>query len=334
MNVTLSDEDRATLSSWTRKASGELRRAKRAAVVLALADGLPLAQAARRGGMHRHSAALWRDRFLEGGTDALGKDRPRPGKPKTIPAQKEEEIVRLTRLTAPEGATHWSTRTMAEAAGVSPASVQRIWASRGLKPHLVRTFKLSKDPDFESKLVDVVGLYLDPPERALVLCVDEKSQIQARERTRAPLPRKEGRPATATHDHKRPQAPRHDHALRRPEHAGRQASSARASPGTVTRSSSPSCVSSTRRPPRRSTSTWCWTTTPPTSTRGRAQATRSGLDALCRTGKPSRTSNVESVPRAERRRLDRRLPADRPEDERRPVARLTRVVRVPGSGRS
>lgn len=203
VDVKLSDEDRTTLTGWTRKASGELRRAKRAGVVLALADGLSLAQAARRGGMHRHSAALWRDRFLEGGIEALGKDRPRPGKPKTIPAEKEEEIVRLTRLTTPEGATHWSTRTMARASGLSPATVQRIWAARGLKPHLIRAFKLSKDPDFEKKLVDVVGLYLDPPEKALVLCVDEKSQIQALERTRAPLPMKEKRPATLTHDYKR-----------------------------------------------------------------------------------------------------------------------------------
>ena len=203
MALTLSESDRLALVAWTRKGSGELRRARRAGVVLALADGRTLAQASRELGLDRNTVRQWRDRFLEGGIEALEKDRPRPGKPKTIPAEKEEEIVRLTRLTTPEGATHWSTRTLAQAAGVSKASVQRIWASRGLKPHLVRAFKLSKDPDFERKLVDVVGLYLSPPEKALVLCVDEKSQIQALERSQPGLPMKRGRGATATHDYRR-----------------------------------------------------------------------------------------------------------------------------------
>ena len=203
MGVTLDDADRATLASWTKKGSGELRMAKRATVVLALADGLSLGLAAKRAGMHRHSAALWRDRFLKSGVKALEKDLARPGRPKRLTKAKESDILTLTRLTTPENATHWSVRSMAQVSGLSPATVQRIWAAHGIKPHLIRTFKLSKDPHFEEKLVDVVGLYLDPPEKALVLCVDEKSQIQALDRTQKGLPMKKGRCGTMTHDYKR-----------------------------------------------------------------------------------------------------------------------------------
>ena len=203
MGVTLSESDRATLVSWTRKGTGELRLAKRATVVLSLADGLNLAGAASRAGMHRHSAGLWRDRFLENGVSGLENDLPRSGRPKEIPADRADAVLTLTRLTTPEDGTHWSVRTMAETAGVSKDAVQRIWAAHGLKPHLIRNFKLSKDPKFEEKLVDVVGLYLDPPEKALVLCVDEKSQIQALDRTQPGLPMKKGRCGTMTHDYKR-----------------------------------------------------------------------------------------------------------------------------------
>ncbi len=143
------------------------------------------------------------DRFGELGLAGLVKDRPRPGKPKTTSKSKEDAVLTLTRMTTPEDGTHWSVRTMAKVSGVSPASVQRIWAAHGLKPHLIRTFKLSKDPKFEEKLIDVVGLYVDPPEKALVLCVDEKSQIQALDRTQPGLPMKKGRCGTMTHDYKR-----------------------------------------------------------------------------------------------------------------------------------
>jgi len=128
---------------------------------------------------------------------------PRPGRPREIPADRVEAVLTLTRLTTPEDGTYWSVRTMAGVAGVSKDTVQRIWAAHGLKPHLIRTFKLSKDPKFEEKLVDVVGLYLDPPDKALVLCVDEKSQIQALDRTQPGLPMKKGRCGTMTHDYKR-----------------------------------------------------------------------------------------------------------------------------------
>ena len=154
-------------------------------------------------GLDRNTVRLWRDRFLEGGLSALESDAARPGRPKAIPRSKEEAVLTLTRLTTPEDGTHWSVRTMAEVAGVSKASVQRIWAAHGLRPHLIRTFKLSRDPHFEEKLVDVVGLYMSPPEKALVLCVDEKSQIQALDRTQKGLPMKKGRCGTMTHDYKR-----------------------------------------------------------------------------------------------------------------------------------
>jgi transposase len=203
MRVELSDSDRAVLVSWTRKGSGELRKARRAGIVLALADGKKIVDVSRELGWGRNTVRLWRDRFLEGGVSALEKDLPRPGKPKTISRSKEEAVLTLTRTTTPEDGTHWSTRSMAEVLGVSPASVQRILAAHGIKPHLVRTFKLSKDPKFEEKLVDVVGLYLDPPEKALVLCVDEKSQIQALDRTQPGLPMRKGRCGTMTHDDKR-----------------------------------------------------------------------------------------------------------------------------------
>lgn len=203
MRMELSDEDRAELASWTRKSSGEVRCARRAGIVLALGDGKTIAQVSSELGLDRNTVRLWRDRFLAGGVKALESDAARPGRPKVIPKATEESVLTLTRMTTPEDGTHWSVRSMAQVAGISKASVQRIWAAHGIKPHLIRTFKLSKDPKFEEKLIDVVGLYLAPPEKALVLCVDEKSQIQALDRTQKGLPMKKGRCGTMTHDYKR-----------------------------------------------------------------------------------------------------------------------------------
>lgn len=203
MRVDLSNEDRIELLCWTRKSSGEIRRGRRASIVLALGEGKSVTRVASELGLDRNTVRLWRERFLAGGVAALASDADRPGRPKVIPKSKEEAVLTLTRMTTPEGGTHWSVRTMAEVAGLSKASVQRIWAVHGIKPHLIRTFKLSKDPKFEEKLVDVVGLYLAPPEKALVLCVDEKSQIQALDRTQPGLPMKKGRCGTMTHDYKR-----------------------------------------------------------------------------------------------------------------------------------
>jgi len=146
---------------------------------------------------------MWRDRFAEGGPSALAETKPGRGRKPTISAAEVEEIVNATRQTTPPAATHWSCRTMAKAQGVSPATIGRIWRAHGLQPHRIETFKLSTDPRFVEKLRDVVGLYLNPPEHALVLCVDEKSQIQALDRTQPGLPMKKGRRGTMTHDYKR-----------------------------------------------------------------------------------------------------------------------------------
>jgi transposase len=145
----------------------------------------------------------WRDRFCADGLKDFSAVRPGRGRKPSIAAEQVEEIVRLTLHETPPGETHWSCRTMAARCGVSPATVQRIWSARGLQPHRIKTFKLSNDPRFEEKLVDVVGLYLNPPERAVVLCMDEKSQIQALDRSQPSLPIKPGRAGTMTHDYKR-----------------------------------------------------------------------------------------------------------------------------------
>jgi transposase len=175
----------------------------RARIVLRAAAGESNSQIARELGVSRPTVIMWRERFAEGGPTALGETKPGRGRKPSIPTAKVKAIIEATTQTTPPGQTHWSTRTMAKLQGVSPATVQRIWDAHGLKPHRVRTFKLSNDPHFFEKLTDVVGLYLNPPERAIVLCVDEKSQIQALDRTQASLPMKKGRSGTMTHDYKR-----------------------------------------------------------------------------------------------------------------------------------
>jgi transposase len=154
-------------------------------------------------GIQPKKAARWRKRFLKGGLAALQKDAPRPGRPRIITESRVKKVVTMTTQQNPDNATHWSTRTMAAAAGMSEASVRRIWRAHGLKPHLATTFKVSNDPEFTTKLENIVGLYLNPPEHAIVLCADEKSQIQALDRTQPGLPLKPGRCGTMTHDYKR-----------------------------------------------------------------------------------------------------------------------------------
>ena len=153
--------------------------------------------------MSRPTVILWRERFRQGGPDGLTKIAPGRGRPVTYNADRVKQIIEATTQSKPPGATHWSTRTMAKAQGVSKATVQRIWFAHGLQPHRTKRFKLSKDPHFTEKLTDVVGLYLNPPDKAVVLCVDEKSQIQALQRTQPGLPMKKGRCGTMTHDYKR-----------------------------------------------------------------------------------------------------------------------------------
>jgi transposase len=179
------------------------RDVQRARVLLMASDGFANTRIAGEVGVSAATVMNWRERFSEDGLKHFCSVRPGRGRKPSIPQEKVEEIVRATLHESPPGETHWSCRTMAARAGVSAATVQRIWAARGLQPHRVETFKLSNDPRFEEKLVDVVGLYLNPPEKAVVLCMDEKSQIQALDHTQPSLPMKPGRAGTMTHDYKR-----------------------------------------------------------------------------------------------------------------------------------
>ena len=201
--LVMSDGQRETLQALARSQTAAHREVQRAEALLLAGDGVANTQIARRVGVKAATVRAWRARFAEEGLAKLGKVRAGRGRKSTIPQDKIDEIVELTRNSTPPGQTHWSCRTMAERVGVSPATVQRVWAARGLKPHLVKTFKLSNDPRFEEKLIDVVGLYLNPPDNALVLCLDEKSSVQALDRTQPSLPMTRGRAATMTHDYKR-----------------------------------------------------------------------------------------------------------------------------------
>ena len=198
-----SDRDRNTLVAWVRARTTPQRLSLRARIVLRAAEGQQNTHIAAALRTTRPTVILWRQRFRTGGLAALRHEAPGRGRPRTIPPATVEAIVRATTQTKPKAATHWSTRTMAQASGVSNATVARIWQAHGLQPHRVRTFKLSRDPHFAEKLRDVVGLYLHPPDKALVLCVDEKSQVQALDRTQPGLPLKKGRCGTMTHDYKR-----------------------------------------------------------------------------------------------------------------------------------
>jgi transposase len=199
----VSPAQRQVLEKVARSSSAAHREVLRARVLLDLADGVGNKTAAACHGMTAVTVRAWRTAFEVEGLTGWGKIRQGRGRKPVITEDTIAEIVELTTKTTPPGATHWSCRTMAQRVGVSPATVQRIWSARGLKPHLVETFKLSNDPQFEGKLVDVVGLYLNPPENAVVLCVDEKSQVQALDRTQPSLPMKPGRAGTMTHDYKR-----------------------------------------------------------------------------------------------------------------------------------
>jgi len=203
MGLILTDEDRSWFVSQLAKKTLHQRLVLRYRIVLELASGSSVVATAKKLDVNREMVTRWKKRFSEQGVDGMERDAPRPGRPRSIPEDRVKAVLTITRLAKPDAATHWSTRTMAKTAGMSRCSVQRIWAANGMKPHLVRTFKLSKDPKFEEKLIDVVGLYLNPPEKAIVLCVDEKPQIQALDRTQPGLPMKKGRCGTMTHDYKR-----------------------------------------------------------------------------------------------------------------------------------
>src|SRR5437870_566050 len=196
-------DQRETLQAWIGARNSPQKVVFRSRIVLLAASGVSNNRIARELETSRPTVILWRNRFLLGGPAALINDAPGRGRPTGIKASKVKKIIEATLHTTPKAATHWSVRTMAKAHGVSPATVQRIWDANGLQPHRNRSFKLSRDKQFVEKLNDVVGLYLNPPNKALVLCVDEKSQIQALQRSQPGLPMKKGRCGTMTHDYKR-----------------------------------------------------------------------------------------------------------------------------------
>lgn len=201
--IMLSPEERSKLTSWARATSLPVRLVQRARIIKMAADGITNQEIAQQLDISRPTVQLWRERFLALRMAGLEKDAPRPGRIPGIPESKVRSIVEATLHTKPANATHWSTRLMAKAQGVSQSTVRRIWRQHGLKPHLIRTFKVSHDKQFIEKLYDVVGLYLNPPDKSLVLSVDEKSQVQALDRTQPGLPMKKGRCGTMTHDYKR-----------------------------------------------------------------------------------------------------------------------------------
>ena len=190
------------LEAWTRRRSTAQALALRARIVLAAAGQLTNAEIAELEGVSRPTVTKWRNRFAAKRLEGL-LDEPRPGRPRTITDEQVERVVITTLETKPKNATHWSTRSMAKEAGVTPDAVMRIWHAFGLQPHRQETWKLSKDPQLIEKVHDICGLYLNPPERAVVLCVDEKSQIQALDRTAPTLPMLPGTPERATHDYER-----------------------------------------------------------------------------------------------------------------------------------
>lgn len=198
--VTLAPLQQQQLQSWAGSRSLPQRQVQRAQIILLAAEGQQDIEIAQKLGVSRYKAARWRQRFLDLGLEGLIQDATRPGRPRTVD---REEIIRTTTQKTPYPVTHWSTRSLAREIGTSEASVRRVWRDHGLKPHLIETFKLSRDPLFREKLEDIVGLYLHPPQHALVFSVDEKSQIQALQRTQPGLPIKKGRCQTMTHDYKR-----------------------------------------------------------------------------------------------------------------------------------
>jgi transposase len=201
--IYVSSFNRAQLSALIGARNTPSKVVWRAKIVLATADGHGTNEIMRRTGKSKPCVWRWQERYVAEGIDGLLRDKTRPPGKKPLPAAVKRKVLTKTASETPPNATHWSRASMAAEMGISSSSVGRIWTEAGLKPHLVRRFKISNDPQFEEKVTDVVGLYMNPPDRALVLCVDEKSQIQALDRTQPGLPLKKGRAGTMTHDYKR-----------------------------------------------------------------------------------------------------------------------------------
>ena len=201
--ISISGADRDELGRLVRDRNTPQKVVWRARIVLLASEGLTAEAIAPAVGKSLLTVRRWRRRYVSKGTDGLLRDATRPSRVKPLSPETIKQVVHMTLHEKPPNASHWSGRSMAAAAGISLSSVQRIWRAHGLKPHLVKTFKVSRDKNFATKVEDVVGLYLNPPDKALVLCVDEKSQIQALDRTQTGLPMKKGRAGTMTHDYKR-----------------------------------------------------------------------------------------------------------------------------------
>ncbi|MCE5294978.1 MAG: IS630 family transposase [Chlamydiales bacterium] len=199
----MTESQRSILEAWVRARTTPQRVVLRSRICLLASEGISHNAIAKQLNTSRPTVLLWTNRFRRQGAPGLSEDAPHGPSPRRISAEKVRAIVEATLHTKPKDATHWSTRTMAKAQGVSHATVQRVWDAHGLQPHRVETFKLSRDKRFVEKLTDVVGVYLNPPDKAVVLCVDEKSQVQALDRTQPGLPMKKGRCGTMTHDYKR-----------------------------------------------------------------------------------------------------------------------------------
>ena len=199
VKLALTDQEQAILSRWARRRTSSQALALRCRIVLACAEGHSNQAVAEQLGVSRPTVTKWRSRFVARRLEGLA-DEPRPGAARTITDEQVEQVLVATLETTPADATHWSTRSLARHLGMSQSAISRIWRAFGLKPHLVETFKLSTDPQFIEKVRDVVGLYLNPPQAAMVLCVDEKTQVQALDRTAPILSLLPGTPQRATHD--------------------------------------------------------------------------------------------------------------------------------------
>ncbi len=199
----MTPDDRVRLNAIIRDRNSPQKHVWRARMIVLTADGKGTNAVTRAVGKGKKAVWRWQERFMQAGVDGLTRDKTRPSRIPPLPIETIDRVVALTNQTPPHEATHWTAPAMAQAVGISPSSVRRIWKAHGLQPHRVRNFKLSNDPKFAEKLKDVVGLYIDPPAHAVVLSIDEKSQIQALDRTQPGLPMKKGRCATMTHDYKR-----------------------------------------------------------------------------------------------------------------------------------
>ena len=200
--ISVTEDQRSTLESWVRRPKTAQALALRAKIILACAEGKPNGVVARLTRVRQQTVGKWRSRFLSKGLEGL-LDEPRPGTPRRVSDADVERVLTTTLESLPRDATQWSTRSLAEKSGLSRSTISRIWRAFGLQPHRSETFKLSKDPLFIDKVRDIVALYLNPPDRALVLCVDEKSQIQALDRTQPLLPMRPGQAERRSHDYKR-----------------------------------------------------------------------------------------------------------------------------------